>query len=109
MKISIIGGGQVGSTAALMIAEKELAREVVIIDIVESVIGKALDMMASSPIKAFTCPINGSCDYKQIEGSDIVVITAGLPRKPGMSREDLLEINKQRYQKGLISSVDLLA
>jgi len=95
MKISVIGAGQVGATTALLLAEKELAKDVVLIDIVESVKGKALDMMCSSPVKTFTCSIEGSCDYARIKDSDIVVITAGLPRKPGMSREDLTEKNKQ--------------
>ena len=95
MKISIIGAGQVGATTALMLAEKELANDIVLIDIVESVKGKALDMMCSSPVKPFSCTIDGSCDYEKIRNSDIIVITAGLPRKPGMSREDLLEKNKQ--------------
>ena len=95
MKISIIGAGQVGATTALMLAEKEVANEVVLIDIVESVKGKALDMMCSSPVDAFSCSITGSCDYEQIKNSDIVVITAGLARTPGMTREDLLEKNKK--------------
>lgn len=95
MKVSIIGAGQVGSTTALMLAEKELANEIVLIDIVESVKGKALDIMCSSPVKPFSCSIDGSCDYEKIKDSDIVVITAGLPRMPGMTREDLLEKNKQ--------------
>jgi malate dehydrogenase len=95
LKISIIGGGNVGATAALMLAEKELTKEVVLVDIVESVKGKALDMMCSSPVKPFSCSINGTCNYEDIKGSDVVVITAGLARKPGMTREDLLEKNKQ--------------
>lgn len=95
MKISIIGAGQVGATTALMLAEKELANDIVLIDILESVKGKALDMMCSSPVKPFSCSIDGSCDYEKIKDSDIIVITAGLPRMPGMSREDLLEKNKQ--------------
>ena len=78
-----------------MLAEKELANEIVLIDVVESVKGKALDMMCSSPIKEFSCSIEGSCDYEKIKGSDIIVITAGLPRMPGMTREDLLEKNKK--------------
>jgi malate dehydrogenase len=95
MKVSIIGAGQVGATTALMLAEKELVNDIVLIDILESVKGKALDMMCSSPVKPFSCSINGSCDYEDIKNSDIIVITAGLPRKPGMTREDLLEKNKQ--------------
>jgi len=78
-----------------MAAEKELANEIVLVDIVESVKGKALDMMCSSPVKSFSCSINGTCDYSAIKDSDMVVITAGLPRMPGMTREDLLQKNKQ--------------
>lgn len=95
MKISVIGAGNVGATTALMLAEKELANDIVLIDIVESVKGKALDMMCSSPVKPFSCSVDGSCDYERIKDSDIIVITAGLARTPGMSREDLLEKNKQ--------------
>ncbi len=95
MKISVIGAGNVGATTALMLAERELADDIVLIDIVESVKGKALDMMCSSPLKPFSCSISGSCNYEDIRDSGIIVITAGLPRMPGMSREDLLEKNKQ--------------
>ena len=104
MKIRIIGAGQVGATTALMLAEKEVANEVVLIDIVESVKGKALDMMCSSPVDAFSCSITGSCDYEQIKNSDIVVITAGLARMPGMTREDLLEKNK-RIVEGVCENI----
>jgi len=104
MKISIIGAGQVGATTALMLAEKEVANEVVLIDIVESVKGKALDMMCSSPVDAFSCSVTGSCDYEQIKNSDIVVITAGLARMPGMTREDLLEKNK-RIVEGVCENI----
>ena len=104
MKISIIGAGQVGATTALMLAEKEVANEVVLIDIVESVKGKALDMMCSSPVDAFSCSVTGSCDYEQIKDSDIVVITAGLARTPGMTREDLLEKNK-RIVEGVCENI----
>lgn len=78
-----------------MLAEKELANEIVLIDIVESVKGKTLDMMGCSPLKAFSCSIDGSCDYEKINDSNIIIITAGLPRMPGMTREDLLEKNKK--------------
>ena len=104
MKISIIGAGQVGATTALMLVEKEVANEVVLIDIVESVKGKALDMMCSSPVDAFSCSVTGSCDYEQIKNSDIVVITAGLARMPGMTREDLLEKNK-RIVEGVCENI----
>lgn len=93
-KISVIGAGQVGATTAVRIAEKELAREVVLVDIVEGLPqGKALDEMEASPIEGFDTEIIGTNDYKDTEKSDIVVITSGLPRKPGMSRDDLLSVN----------------
>ena len=93
-KISIIGAGQVGATAAHRIAEKNLGN-VVLIDILDSVRGKALDLLEAGPIECHDCCIKGSTDHSAIKGSDIVVITAGLPRKPGMSREDLLQKNKE--------------
>ncbi|MGC8501777.1 malate dehydrogenase [Desulfurella sp.] len=93
-KISVIGAGQVGATTAVRIAEKELARQVVLVDIVEGLPqGKALDEMEASPIEGFDTEIIGTNDYKDTENSDIVVITSGLPRKPGMSRDDLLSVN----------------
>jgi malate dehydrogenase len=94
MKITVIGAGNVGATAALRIAEKQLAKEVVLIDIVEGVPqGKALDMYESGPVGLFDTTVFGSNDYKDSANSDIVLITAGLARKPGMSREDLLMKN----------------
>jgi len=94
MKITVIGAGNVGATAALRIAEKQLAKEVVLIDIVEGVPqGKALDMYESGPVGLFDTHVSGSNDYKDSVDSDIVLITAGLARKPGMSREDLLMKN----------------
>ncbi|MFH1849179.1 MAG: malate dehydrogenase [archaeon] len=93
MKISIIGGGFVGATAAFVIAERELG-DVVIVDILESVKGKALDMHEAVPNISSDAGITGTTEYRDIRGSDIVVITAGLPRKPGMTREDLLGKNR---------------
>ncbi len=94
MKITVIGAGNVGATAALRIAEKQLAKEVVLIDIVEGVPqGKALDMYESGPVGLFDTSVFGSNDYKDSANSDIFLITAGLARKPGMSREDLLMKN----------------
>ncbi|MDT9546039.1 MAG: malate dehydrogenase [Chlorobium sp.] len=94
MKITVIGAGNVGATAALRIAEKQLAREVVLIDIVEGIPqGKALDMYESGPVALFDTMVRGSNDYADSSDSDIVLITAGLARKPGMSREDLLMKN----------------
>ncbi|NTV92458.1 MAG: malate dehydrogenase [Chlorobiaceae bacterium] len=94
MKISVIGAGNVGATAAHRLAEKQLAHEVALIDIVEGIPqGKALDMYESGPVGLFDTSIHGSNDYKASADSDIVLITAGLPRKPGMTREDLLMKN----------------
>lgn len=93
-KITVIGGGNVGSTAAQRIAEKQLAQEVVLIDILEGVPqGKALDMWESAPVEGFDSAVIGANDYAATANSDIVVITAGLARKPGMSRDDLLSAN----------------
>lgn len=93
-KITVIGGGNVGSTAAQRIAEKQLAQEVVLVDILEGIPqGKALDMWESAPVEGFDSAVIGSNDYAATANSDIVVITAGLARKPGMSRDDLLSAN----------------
>lgn len=92
-KVSIIGAGMTGSTTAHWIAEREIA-DVVLVDIVEGMPqGKALDLLEAMPVIGKDVSITGSNDYGPTEGSDIVVITAGLPRKPGMSREDLLSKN----------------
>lgn len=92
-KITIIGAGAVGATAAQRIAEKELG-DVVLTDIVEGLPqGKALDLMEAGPLFGYDSKITGTNDYKDIEDSDVVVITAGIARKPGMTREDLLKIN----------------
>ncbi|MDD5472842.1 MAG: malate dehydrogenase [Candidatus Methanoperedens sp.] len=92
-KITIIGAGAVGATAAQRIAEKELG-DVVLTDIVEGLPqGKALDLVEAAPLFGYDSKILGTNDYKDIEGSDVVVITAGIARKPGMTREDLLKIN----------------
>jgi len=92
-KIAIIGAGFVGATAAQRIAEKELG-DIVLTDIVEGLPqGKALDLMEAGPLFGYDSKVTGTNDYKDIEGSDIVVITAGIARKPGMTREDLLKIN----------------
>ena len=94
MKISIIGAGHVGATATLFTVQKKLADEVVLIDIVDGLPqGKALDILESSPLLDFDIKLTGSNNYADLKQSDIVVITAGVPRKPGMSRIDLLKIN----------------
>ncbi len=92
-KVSIVGAGNVGATAAHWIASKELA-DVVLIDVVEGVPqGKALDLLEAMPIERRDVHVIGSNDYAATANSDIVVITAGIPRKPGMSRDDLLHTN----------------
>jgi len=92
-KVTIVGAGNVGATAAQRIADKDLA-DVVLVDIVPGVPqGKALDMAESGPVEGYDCRISGSNDYRDSADSDVVVITAGIPRKPGMSRDDLLKTN----------------
>src|SRR5579875_1423338 len=92
-KVTIVGAGNVGATAAHWIASKELA-DVVLIDVVEGVPqGKALDLLEAMPIEKRDCQITGTNDYADTANSDIVIITAGIPRKPGMSRDDLLNTN----------------
>ena len=94
MKITVVGAGFYGSTTVQRIAEADYADEVVMVDIIEDKPqGLALDMMQSRSIEGFETRIIGSNDYGPTEGSDVCVITAGLPRKPGMSRMDLLEVN----------------
>jgi malate dehydrogenase len=97
-KVSIIGAGNVGATAAHWIASKELA-DVVLVDIAEGIPqGKALDLMQAMPIEKRDSNVSGSNDYDATANSDIVVITAGIPRKPGMSRDDLLNTNYKIMQ-----------
>src|ERR1700757_4458044 len=92
-KVTIVGSGNVGATAAHWIASKELA-DVVLIDIIDGVPqGKGLDLLEAMPIEKRDSYVSGTNDYKDTANSDIVVITAGVPRKPGMSRDDLLNIN----------------
>ena len=92
-KISVIGAGNVGATAAFLIAQKQLG-DVIMIDIVDGVPqGKALDMAQMGPVELFDAAIDGDLDYTATAGSDLVIITSGSPRKPGMTREDLLQTN----------------
>src|SRR5881296_2479374 len=92
-KVSIVGAGNVGATAGQRILDKKLA-DVVLIDIIEGVPqGKALDLAESAPIEGYDCSVTGTNNYKDTANSDVVVITAGIPRKPGMSRDDLLKTN----------------
>ena len=92
--ITVVGAGNVGATTAQRIAEKELARRVVMVDVAEGIPqGKALDQWESAPVEGFDSRVIGTNGYDETEGSDIVVITAGIARKPGMSRDDLLNTN----------------
>jgi len=89
-KITIVGAGMVGGTAAHWAASKELG-DVVLVDIAEGLPqGKGLDLREAAPIEGFDVSVVGTNDYEETEGSEIVIVTAGLPRKPGMSRTDLL-------------------
>jgi malate dehydrogenase len=95
-KVTVVGAGNVGSNTARRIAEKDLAHEVVMIDIVEGLPqGLALDINQSAPVERFSTHVTGTNDYADTAGSDLCVITAGLPRKPGMSRMDLLDKNAE--------------
>src|SRR5213082_2639413 len=97
-KVSIVGSGNVGATAAHWIVSKELA-DVVLVDIVEGVPqGKGLDLLQAMPIEKRDASVRGTNDYADTANSDIVVITAGIPRKPGMSRDDLLNTNYKIMQ-----------
>lgn len=99
-KIAIVGAGNVGATAAHWAAGKELG-DIVLVDIVEGMPqGKALDLMEARPVEGFDVRITGANDYEETANSDLVIITSGLPRKPGMSRDDLLQKNKE-----IVSSV----
>ena len=92
-KVTVVGAGFVGATCARRIIEKDLA-DVVLIDIIEGLPqGRALDLMESAPIEGYSAKIIGTNDYKDTKNSDIIVITAGIARKPGMSRDDLLQTN----------------
>jgi len=92
-KIALIGGGQIGGTLAHLIGLKELG-DVVLFDIVEGLPqGKSLDIAQSAPVDGFNATFKGTQSYADIAGSDVVIVTAGVPRKPGMSRDDLLNIN----------------
>jgi malate dehydrogenase len=100
-KITVVGAGNVGATTAQRVAEKELARTVVMVDIAEGIPqGKALDQWESAPIEGFDSRIVGTNGYGETANSDIVIITAGIARKPGMSRDDLLNTNA-----GIVKSV----
>ena len=95
MKVTVVGAGNVGATCADVIAHKELCNEVILVDIKENFAeGKALDIWQTAPINMYDTRLKGSTnDYSKTAGSDVVVITSGLPRKPGMSRDDLISTN----------------
>jgi malate dehydrogenase len=102
MKVTVVGAGNVGATCADVLAYREIANEVVLVDIKEGVAeGKALDIWQKSPINLYdTRTIGSTGDYSKTKGSDVVVITSGLPRKPGMTRDDLIQTNA-----GIVKSV----
>ncbi len=104
-KVTVVGAGNVGATCALRIAEKELA-DVVLVDIVEGVPqGKALDLLQSGPVQGYDLALTGANDYSPTANSDVVVITAGFPRKPGMSRDDLLMANYDVVKAATVEAV----
>ncbi len=97
-KIALVGAGQIGGTLAYLIGLKDLG-DVILLDVMEGTPqGKALDIAEASPIEGFDGAIKGSNDYKDLKGADVVIVTAGVPRKPGMSRDDLLDINTKVIQ-----------
>ncbi|MEM9023803.1 MAG: malate dehydrogenase, partial [Bacteroidota bacterium] len=102
MKVTVVGAGNVGATCANVVAHKELANEVILVDIKEGFAeGKALDIWETSPINLYDSrTIGATNDYTKTAGSDVVVITSGIPRKPGMSRDDLISTNA-----GIVQSV----
>ena len=107
-KITVVGAGNVGAQTALWLAQKELG-DVLLLDVVEGMpAGKSLDMMQASAIEGFDSNITGSNDFKDIAGSDIVIITAGLARKPGMTRSDLIGKNIE-ILKGVIGHITVRA
>jgi malate dehydrogenase len=106
-KVSIIGAGMTGATTAHWLADKEIA-DIVLVDIVEGMPqGKALDLLESMPVVGKDVMITGTNGYEETAGSDIIVITAGLPRKPGMSRDDLLAINTEIVAKATRETIKL--
>jgi malate dehydrogenase len=100
-KITVVGAGHVGATCSQLLAMKELAREVILVDIAEGIpMGKGLDQWESAPIEGFDSRVQGANDYSLSAGSEIFIVTAGIARKPGMSRDDLLKTNA-----GIVKSV----
>lgn len=100
-KITVVGAGHVGATCSQLLSQKELAKEVILVDIADGIPqGKGLDQWESAPIEGFDTRVSGANDYESSAGADIFIVTAGVARKPGMSRDDLLKINA-----GVIESV----
>jgi malate dehydrogenase len=111
-KVTIIGAGQTGSATALWLAARDIC-DIMLLDVVEGMAaGKAMDLEDAMPILGQSTSIHGTCDYRDTAGSDVVLITAGSPRKPGMSRDDLLNINAavvvEAVQKSLAESPDAI-
>ncbi len=105
-KVSIIGAGNVGATTALLVAQKELTDEIVLMDVIEGLAeGKALDISQSAPVEGFNANVVGTSDYSKISDSDLVIVTAGLTRKPGMSRLDLLNKNAEIIKEIILNIV----
>ena len=102
MKVTVVGAGNVGATCAQIVSEKNIAQEVVLLDVKRGIAeGKALDLWQTAPINYYESRVAGvTNDYTRTAGSQIVVITSGLPRKPGMSRDDLISMNA-----GIVKSV----
>jgi len=108
-KVAIFGSGRVGETTAQLLAEQELCREVVLVDVREDVPqGVALDVAQTAPFFGFDTRVQGSNDPEAISGADLVVVTAGLPRKPGMSRSDVLQVNVEILD-GIVADVKRFA
>ncbi len=106
MKISIIGAGNVGATAAKTIADRNLVNEIALLDVIEGVArGKALDIAQSASIAGFDTVLYGSADYGDTAGSDLVIVTAGMARKPGMSRNDLAHCNAKIVRSAVTEAV----
>ncbi|MCS6878911.1 MAG: malate dehydrogenase [Geminicoccaceae bacterium] len=103
-KIALVGAGQIGGTLALLAAQKELG-DIVLVDIVEGIPqGKALDLAETGPVLGFNAALSGANELAAIEGADVVIVTAGVPRKPGMSRDDLLSVNAE-VVKGVAKAI----
>src|SRR5438445_9892802 len=99
-RITVVGAGNVGATAAQRLAEKQLARTVVLVDVIEGVPqGKGLDQWESAPLEGFDTRVIGANDYGPAAGCEVVVVTAGIARKPGMSRDDLVRTNPDIVQQ----------